>query len=162
MVFQPKRSYSWNENFGGFKVDANVVGGICEQIAEKEGAVTKENFLEASRSEESPTHCLFEWNDEVAAEKYRLTQSKQIIGCLRVTYINPEKEEIPVRAFINTSDYSETPRYESVDVALRNEDKREVYLKRIRNELDAFVKRNANIDELADILIETGMRLKNK
>jgi hypothetical protein len=161
MVFQPKRSYSWGEGYAP-NMDANIVGGVCEQIENNNGGVTKESFLEASRPEDSPTHELFEWNDTRAAELYRLDTSKRIIGCLRVTYINPKEEECNVRAFVNVSDYSEKPQYESVDVILKEEDKRAVYLKRIKQELDNYIRRNAHIEELADILIEAGQRLKNK
>lgn len=162
MVFQPKRSYSWAENFGGFRMDANIVGGVCEQIEDKNGSVTKERFLDASRPEDSPTHSMFEWDDAKAAEAYRLDTAKHIIGCLRVVYINPKDEEVPVKAFVNTSPLTEKAQYESVEVVLTEEDKRSTYLKRIKQELDSFIRRNANIEELADILIEAGQRLKNK
>lgn len=161
VVFQPKRSYSWGEGFQP-KVDANIVGGVCEQIEDKDGAVTKESFLEASRPEDSPTHNLFEWDNDKAAELYRLDTSKRVIGCLRVTYINSESESCNVRAFVNTSNYTEKAQYESVDVILKEEDKRTLYLTRIKQELDNYIKRNSHIEELADILIEAGTRLKNK
>ena len=159
MVFQPKRSYTWGE---GFKpnADANVVGAVCERIENEEGSVTKESFLDASRPESSPTHNLFEWDDAKAAEAYRLDTSKHIISCLRVHYINSEEKEVPVKAFVNVSDLKEKAKYESVEVVLTNEDKRSVYLTRIKQELDNYIRRNSHIEELADILIEAGERLK--
>ena len=162
MVFQPKRTYSWNENFGGFKMDANIVGGVFEQIEDKEGSVTKENFLEASRPEESPTHSLFEWDDEKAAEAYRLSVSNKIIGSIHIKIVDDNNKEHSVRAFVNVSSPSEKAQYESVDLVLKDEDKRAVYLARIKQELDNYIRRNAHIEELADILIEAGQKLKNK
>lgn len=161
MVFQPKRAYSWGE---GFKpsVDANIVGAVYESIEEKNGSVTKENFLDASRPEDSPTHSLFEWDDTKAAELYRLDTSRNIIGCLRVTVESKDNENVQVRAYVNTAPLTEKAQYENIEVVMRNEDKREAYLNRIRQELNNFVRRNAHIEELADILIEAGQRLKNK
>lgn len=160
MVFQPKRTYSWGE---GFKpnADANVVGAVYERL-EEEGGVTKERFLDASRPEESPTHNLFEWDDTKAAEAYRLETSKKIIGCLRMTVVGKSNEEIQVRAFVNISPPSEKAEYECIETVMQDENKREVYLTRVKQELDNYIRRNAHIEELADILIEAGMNLKNK
>ena len=71
MVYKPKQQYQWGD---GWKpsVDANIVGGVVEQIEAENGRVTKEKFLDYSRPEDSPTHSIFEWDDSKAAEKYRL------------------------------------------------------------------------------------------
>ena len=61
---------------------------------------------------------------------------------------------------MNVSELSNKAQYKSVSVAFQNVDEREAYLKRIRNELDAFVRRNQNVEELADILLEYANRLK--
>lgn len=161
MVFKPKRSYTWGE---GFKpnADANVVGAVCEQIENENGSVTKERFLDVSRPINSPTHDLFEWEDAKAAELYRLDTSKRIIGCLRVYYINENEKECQVKAFVNVSELSETAKYESIEVVLSEEDKRSVYLTRIKQELDNYIRRNSHIEELADILIEAGNKLKTR
>lgn len=160
MVYQPKRKYSWGDGFKP-KMDANIVGGVVEQIEAENGNVTKEAFLDFSRPIESPTHELFEWDDSKAAEKYRLEQSRDTIGNLRVVYVSPTREDIPVKAFVNISATGEKPSYESIEVALQDDNKRENIQKRIQGELDSFVARNRHIEELADMLIETGEKLKN-
>ncbi len=159
MVYKPKNSYSWGD---GWKpsVDANIVGGVVEQIEAENGSVTKEKFLDFSRPIDSPTHNIFEWDDSKAAEKYRLEQSLHTIGNLRVVYTSPSNEEVSVKAFINVSAMRETPSYESIAVALKDEDKRKNILNRIQGELDNFVTRNRHIEELADMLIATGERMK--
>lgn len=161
MVYQPKRKYEW---WDGYKrsVDANVVGGVVEQLEEKEGQVTRESFLEASRPDDAPTHALFEWDDSVAAERYRLDQSRHIINALRVVYVNNEKEEVKVSAFVQTSPTGASTVYENIHDALKDEGKREIVLNRIRGELDAFINRNRNIEELADILEEAAERLRKR
>lgn len=159
MVFQPKRSYSWSEGFA-YNMDADIVGGVCEQIENENGSVTKERFLEASRPEDSVTHSLFEWDDAKAAEAYRLDTSKRIINCLRISYINDKSEECKVRAFVNVSEFSEKAQYESIEIILQQEDKRANYLARIKQELDNYIRRNSHIEELADILIAAGENLK--
>ena len=160
MVFQPKRQYEWstfNRN-----VDANVVGGVMEMLEERDGSATKESFLEASRPEDSQTHSLFEWDDKVAAEAYRLKQSGSIINDLRVVYVTPKKEEVKVTAFVNVNSGKEKGSYENITQALADEGKREIILNRLRGELDAFITRNQNIEELADLLIEAAEKVRKK
>ena len=159
MVYQPKKNYQWSEGFQP-KLDANVVGGVVEQIEDEYGEVTKERFLEKSRPEDSVTHCLFEWDDSKAAEKYRLHQARTTIGCLRVVYATRTNDEAPVKAFVNVSEFSDKASYRNVEVVLNDENTREAYLNRIQHELNAFIKRNQNVVELADMLIEAGENLK--
>lgn len=159
MVYQPKRQYEWWDGYTR-KVDANVVGGVVEQLESEHGTATKEDFLDVSRPENSPTHCLFEWDDSIAAEQYRLDQSRKIITNLRVVYLNTKNEETKVPAFINTAPPKEKCVYESIETALKHENKREIILNRLRGELDAFINRNKHIEELADILITAGEKLK--
>lgn len=159
MVYKPKRKYSWGDGFQP-KMDANIVGGVVEKIEAENGNVTKEAFLDFSRPIESPTHELFEWDDSKAAEKYRLEQSRDTIGNLRVVYVSPTNEDISVKAFVNISATSEKPKYESIEVALQDVSKRKNILNRIQGELDNFVARNRHIKELADMLIATGTKLK--
>lgn len=159
MVYKPKNKYSWGDGWSP-NLDANIVGGVVEKIEAEHGAVTKELLLEESRPEDSATHSIFEWDNDKAAESWRLQQAKATINALRIVYVSTEDEKVPVRAFVNVSELSNKAQYKSVSVAFQNVDEREAYLKRIRNELDAFVRRNQNIEELADILIEYANKLK--
>ena len=159
MVYKPKNKYSWGDGWSP-NLDANIVGGVVEKIEAEHGAVTKELLLEESRPEDSATHSIFEWDNDKAAESWRLQQAKATINALRIVYVSTEDEKVPVRAFVNVSELSNKAQYKSVSVAFQNVDEREAYLKRIRNELDAFVRRNQNVEELADILIEYANRLK--
>lgn len=88
MVFL--KEYSWRIPH---RVDAQVAGEVMEKIEQRDGVVTKESFLDESRPESSPTHVLFEWNDAVAAEKYRLKQSQKIITDLQIKVIRQDVEK---------------------------------------------------------------------
>ncbi len=161
MVYQPKKQYSWWDGYAR-TVDANVVGAVVEHLEEENGKVTKEDFLDVSRPEDSPTHELFEWDDNKAAEAYRLDQSRHIINALRVVYTNKEDVETKVPAFIRTSPPKANPVYENIHSALQNEGKREIILNRLRGELDAFIIRNQHIEELADLLAEASEKARKR
>lgn len=158
MVYQPKKKYEWSTY--NRSVDANVVGGVMEMLEERDGSATAESFLEASRPEGSETHSLFEWDDSVAAEKYRLDQSRRTINDLRVVYVTPQKKEVKVSAFVNVNEKLGRANYESITQALLDEGKKEIILNRLRGELEAFVIRNQHIEELADLLEEQAVKLK--
>jgi hypothetical protein len=57
--------------------------------------------LDAARTERSPLHSLFEWNDDRAGEQYRLIQARHLIGRFRIKVVNPNESEqsLRVRAF---------------------------------------------------------------
>lgn len=59
--------------------DAKQVADVLVRLAERDGKVTPETFLEAATPPDSPIHDLFEWNDTVAAVQHRLHQARQIV-----------------------------------------------------------------------------------
>lgn len=64
---------------------------------ERDGATdVEEQFVERSRSEDSPTHHLFEWDDAKAAHLHRVATARSIICAIEVTFDNAPG---PVRAF---------------------------------------------------------------
>lgn len=56
------------------------------------GAVGPEQLVERARAADSPVHHLFEWDDSVAGERYRLEQARLYIA--RVEYV-PAPERAP-------------------------------------------------------------------
>lgn len=159
MVYQPKNSYSWNDDYK-LKIDPNIVGGVLEKLEAENGKVTADDFLDFSRPEDSPTHSIFEWDDTKAAELWRHTQSRITINNLRVEYANTDGEQVKVSAFIKTSAPGTNTAYENIQMALSNEEKKEIVLTRIQKELDSFIIRNRHIEELADMLEASAKKLR--
>ena len=156
MVYQRKNDYEYREGWRP-GVDANTVGGVMEEIEEKHGSVTSELFLEASRPENSPTHGVFEWDDGVAAEKYRLHQASRTICSIRVVVKEDpfgKTMEKPPRAYVNvSSDDSKKAQYMNVRDALENEDTRFLVLSRAMRELKEFQEKYSNLSELAEVFL---------
>lgn len=154
MVYQRKRDYEYRDGWHP-KVDANTVGGVMEEIEERNGSVTSELFLEASRALDSPTHGVFEWDDGVAAERYRLHQASRTICAIRVIVRDGPGAKVggePPRAFVNImEDDSKKAKYMNVSDALSNEDTRAAVLTRAMRELKAFQEKYASLEELADV-----------
>lgn len=165
-AFKPK-VYDWKTV--NYPIPAQVVGELCERLEEEFGEVTRENLLEASRAEDSPTHKLFEWRDDVAAEKYRLKQSGSIIGNLRITIVTNENDktrEIEVRAFPNVNPIDGNGSYRSMEIVMSDVDLREKVLDRALRELTVFQEKYSTIKELAGVFNAisevSNMRRRNK
>lgn len=123
---------------GIYNADATKV---CEEIGD--GNVTPQNVLEKARNEDSELHKCFEWNDGIAAEKYRLSQARNIIQNLVIVTNKPEEQ--PVRVFSITSQKST---YQPTRQFLVQENEYQTLLKRALNELESFKKRYHTLSEL--------------
>ena len=112
---------------GIFKADAQRV---ADEIGEN--SITPEQVLEKARNDEnSELHKCFEWNDGIAAEKYRLIQARKII--INLAYVPKEKTDEPVRCFQITREKSV---YMPTKQFLVNNDEYQDLLKRAKVELE--------------------------
>lgn len=150
LVFQTK-SYTWGAV--KYPVAAETVGSVFEKIEARDGRITKESFLEESRPEDSVTHELFEWDDQVAAERYRLVQAGKIINNLEVhvtTVNNPEP--VQTKAVVSvTPEPFEKAEYTSIETAFAQRDTRDIVLKNALRELRSFERKYSGLKELADV-----------
>lgn len=148
MVF---RFYQW-ETYNR-PVDANIAGKAMEKIIDEQGTLTKENFLEYSRPVDSDTHALFDWDDSVAAEKWRLKQSGDCITHISIRYENDGKED-NAPAFVNVQVSHEKGQYKPIAVAFNNADDRKAVIKRAMNELNTFQYKYKSYKEFSKIFAD--------
>lgn len=73
--------------------------------------VTPDAVVNAARSESSAMHGLFEWRDDVAAERYRVQQARHILNHL----ITVTSDGQPMKVYHNTTPESGTRRYVHID-----------------------------------------------
>lgn len=137
--------YRWKKG-SVVAADPQVAGEVCAEL-ERSVGLTQANLVEASRDEDAPLHGCFEWDDEVAAEKYRENQAGYIIRSLEAVVVEGSD---PQRAFLNI--VSEGARsYSSTEVLLRDETSREAVLAQAMMELEAFRRKYAGLEELAEL-----------
>lgn len=124
-----------------FKADANK---CYAEILELE-RITPEKVLERAKDENSELHKCFEWNNDVAAEKYRTIQAGNVV---RMLYIEPKGEDTPpVRVLSRTSDTV----YQPTRIFLTNTTEYENLLKRALSELESFRKKYETLSELEQL-----------
>ena len=126
---------------GIYKADANKVAGEIGS-----GKITPEEVLEIARNKDSELHKCFEWDDGIAAEKYRLTQARGIL--LNLYYVPQKKDSEPVRKFSLTN---EKKVYQDTVCFLVQEDEYQGLLKRARAEMESFKKKYHTLTELQQV-----------
>lgn len=119
--------------------------------AKKDGKCSASDLLDASRDEKAPLHPLFEWDDSVAAEQYRLEQARLIIRSVYV--IDDDKEEQkPIRAHFhidnNTNDYIPTV------VIMQDKDMKEALFRTALSELRRFAEKYRTLKEFSGVFSE--------
>lgn len=132
------------------KVSAQIAGEECERLGRSAAGLSPETLLDASRDAAAPLHNEFEWDDEVAAEKYRLRQARAIIQNIVCTTVHGE-EEITERAFVSVRP-NPVSAYVSLQSALSNDEWKEHLLKTATDELKAFRVKYGRISQLAGVI----------
>lgn len=89
-----------------------------QEVYDKRGKLTPKLVLDTARDPEHPLHSHFEWRDDVAAEKYRLDQARELIRSVRVVYKAAGETEAQTlgRAFHAVRDDDAEYRYEPAEV----------------------------------------------
>lgn len=169
MLAKRKHDYKWKEEGYQYTANPNVVGSVVEHLERKNGRATSKDFLEFSKEEDSPTHNMFDWNDERCAEKYRLQMSKNVINSLRVVVQieNPKtnvSEPKVVSAFVRVNDTSpsKTAEYMNIQDAMSNEDTRKHVLNRMYNDMRTFANRYEMYNEAAGVISAINKALEEK
>lgn len=136
---------SWKINI--FPVSADTAKAEFDRIYDKYGVLTTKDIVDESRDESAALHKCFEWNDEVAAEKYRQKQAGDMIRCL-VSVVKHDDSDAPiaVRAIVKTDE-----KYEPITVTMRSDDKKAVLFADALNDIDRFKKKYSALSELSAV-----------
>ena len=130
-----------------FKINKYKVSAQdCYEELQTLDKITPKNVVDLARNPTSKLHHDFEWDNEIAGEKYRLSQAREMI---RLLVFEPIKEtHEPIRVYQITI---EETVYKPVEMILKNEDEYQNLLKRALAELESFKKRYSTLVELEEI-----------
>ncbi len=112
---------------------------------------TPQQILDLARDESTELHKCFEWDDTIAAEKWRLQTARQICCSIKVKIEKSETELVSYRIIQHDS---QRQAYAPVILTVRNEDEYTRLLNRAKAELESFRKRYKNIVELESVIDE--------
>jgi len=69
-----------------------VIAQALQALSDQNGGrLSAEIVVEAASFPDSPIHGLFTWNDEIAGQRWRLEQARELIRSVRVTVTTEEK-----------------------------------------------------------------------
>jgi tRNA A37 N6-isopentenylltransferase MiaA len=82
---------------------AQIVGETLADIEDRHGIIDPHMVVDESRPEDAPLHPVFEWCDEVAAEKWRTEQARRVVrsveivvepqyGSTQIAYVNIQSQ----------------------------------------------------------------------
>lgn len=143
----PSMVYQWRSG-SRLSIDAQMAGEEIEHLRKKaNGQLSPATVVDAARNEKHILHPAFEWDDGVAAERFREDQARGLIGALVVT-IKPNGMAKTVRAFVNVQQH-DTQGYTSLAAALSDTDLRQQVVARALEELRLWEERYRDYVELA-------------
>lgn len=132
-------------------VPAEVVAEKVTELREKYGACPPSALVDEARPESSPLHPLFQWDDTKAAEQYRVSQARRIIGSLKVVYHEMERM---APAFVHVRQMTGegvVDGYIETELAMANSKMRAAVLADAKRQLKGLRTRYGLLEELASV-----------
>jgi len=137
--------------------DPTVIGDALTQIAVAHGGELRpKDVVNAARLPTHPLHGFFEWNDQIAAESFRLDQARGLIRIVRV-----DVDEEPTRAFFSIKDDAGQC-YRPVAAVLNSASLQLALLKAAERDLKAFDDRYKVLKELFKPIAEAMRIIKRR
>lgn len=130
---------------GLYKADAETVYKEITALGE---SFSPADIVEAARNESSELHKCFEWDDSIAAEKYREHQARMVIAQLVVRTETTDNTPVSVRVISSANAMNS---YMPTKMLIRSEPEYADLLERAKRELRAFQQKYITVVELQDI-----------
>ena len=148
--------------FGNDK--AQVYGEELERIQIKNGGIlTPQIVVEEASKKTSPIHNFFEWNKDLAHEKYLLHQARLLINTIEVV-VSFNGDEKTISRYINVTkespDNGKTRFYAIAEKVLSNEELRKQVLERAISEMDYWKEKYKTYKELSPVFQAIGITKK--
>ena len=135
-------------------IPAAVAGAELTRIAHRDGGILPRVVVNESEPLDAPLHSAFEWNNDTAAEGYRIEQARRLVRSV-VLVPQPERNETApvVRAFVSIYETTNTRHYKPMLDVLASPVEAAQVKSRLRNELLALRRRYLDLIEM-----DEGMR----
>lgn len=138
--------YAWKVA-GLFPVDADTAAREIERIKGERDGISAAELVDASREEGAPLHGCFEWDDSIAAERYRNDQAKAIMRGIVVESVGEPDKADGVRAFVHVQST-----YQPLEVVIRDADKRGELLAQAMRDMESFKRKYEMIEQVKPVI----------
>jgi hypothetical protein len=100
--------------------DVLAVNAVASEIESSGEALTRKSVLDRARPKGSPIHHLFDWDDESAAEAWRLERAGQLISAVYEFKVETKESVREFHSVLVASDDGPSRRYERKKSVLRS------------------------------------------
>lgn len=129
---------------GYYKADPKIVSKEIFSIGE---TATPAQIVEKAKDGKTELHKCFEWDNDKAAEKYRLEQARTVVH--QLVYVEPQKPELPpIRVLFKTD---KNDGYKPTVLILQKKEEYQKLLQRAMAELSAFKAKYHSLSELDEV-----------
>lgn len=144
---------------------AKIYGQELFRLSKEYDGLTPETVVDEASKKNSPIHEYFEWDDGIAAGRWRLFQARNLLNhLLIIKKVNGEDREIKGFFNVNVSDSTNgKARYMTVFSIAKNEDFRGQVIQQALEEIESWKQRYEDYKELSLIfgaIEETQKKLK--
>jgi len=123
------------------KEDAQEIGEAIERLLkERDGQLRPEDVVEDSKNPLSIFNKYIHWDDESAANKWRIHQARNIINSIRIVIEDIDSKPL-VNAFVNITVLEQGKRYIAVKTAMNNKEYYKQLLDEARYEIEMWYKK---------------------
>lgn len=130
---------------------AEIAGKVFKELENSDAGLTAQSLVDASRPKDAPMHNDFEWNDSIAAEKFRNHQAGVLIASLEVIFTEAEDAQ-PTRGYVSFKTEDKT--FESIETVLLDVEKTNALFEMAMRELESFKRKYANLTEFKRLFDE--------
>lgn len=122
-----------------------------EEVRDATGTLTPRGVVEAARPEDAPLHGRFNWDDQEAAELYRIDQARELIRSVKVQYVDSKGAPATVRGFVSVMrPDSMTREYRPVEDVAEDPFSRKLLLQEADREWRAFKQKYSHLSEFME------------
>ncbi len=137
--------YKWRfENL--YPIDPQKAGEELNRIYQERGALNPSDIVEESKDERSPLHPCFEWDDTVAANRYREGQAANIVRAIITEPDIATGATEEVRAFVHVQET-----YRPIQIVVDEEAMMQELLASALRELSSFQKKYNALSALSPV-----------
>ena len=144
--------YKWKDGtYISSQVKPEIAGKCIEKIIKKKGKVTPASLLDEAKHDKHPLHDYFEWNNTIAAEKYRRVQAGYLIRHITIESKAGEDNPVSIRAFISVMSDNNKKHFTTITSAMKDPALRNQVLQKAMEDLVVWEKRYKDLKEFSSV-----------
>lgn len=113
-----------------------VVSNELMALYQARGQLIPSDVVDAARPDDSPLHRFFEWDDSVAAERYRVLQAGQLVRSVKVFIEGANNNSLEVRSWVAVN--RDGSGYQPTEVVGADPEQRNRVLRRMNREINSL------------------------